>query len=121
MRIAAARTVAGMAQWMPVLGAVAVAKVTGPDGTLQQSAGERWGTTGEVEGGMIGIEAVELQAAAGNVVERRSEILMDCNCAGMYLAWTDDNGKPTMSIWSNGQSDREQNALHLLYKRQSVS
>ncbi|CEJ83182.1 hypothetical protein VHEMI03203 [[Torrubiella] hemipterigena] len=100
LRIAAARTVAGMAQWMPVPGAVAVAKVAGPDGALQQSAEGRWGTTGE--------------DADGNVAERRSEILMDCNCAGMYRAWTDDNGKPTMSIWTNGERDRERKALHLL-------
>lgn len=36
MRIAAARTVAGMAQWMPISSAEAVIEVAGPDGTLQR-------------------------------------------------------------------------------------
>lgn len=111
VRIAAARTVAGMAQWMPIPSAEAVTRVAGANGTLQQSAQERWGTTGEGEGGMIGIEAVALQNADGEVVARRSEILMDCNCAGMYRAWIDDSGKAVMSIWSNGEPDQEQKVL----------
>lgn len=105
LRVCAAHTVASMAQWKVESSAKALTGVVGPQGILQQSAAERWGKTGEGEGGMIGIEGVEIHDAQGRVVGTRSEILMDYNCGGMYRAWIDDDGKPVMSIWSNGSED----------------
>ena len=46
-----------------------------------------------------------MRDASGRVIEARSEILMDYNCGGMYRAWIDDDGKPVMSVWSNGSPD----------------
>lgn len=108
LRINAVRTVAAMARWKPESTAKALTNVIGPDGELQRSAGDRWGHTGEGEGGMIGIESVvERDAESGRVVRVRSEILMDYNCGGMYRAWVDDDGKARMSIWNNGGEDPE--------------
>lgn len=106
LRICAVRTVAAMAQWKPETGARALSNVAGPGGELQKSAGDRWGKTGEGEGGMIGIEAVAVRDASGRVVQTRSDILMDYNCGGMYRAWVDDQGQAVMSIWSNGSADK---------------
>jgi L-asparaginase len=111
LRISAVRSVAAMARWKPESSARAMAHVVGPEGELQRSAGDRWGRTGEGEGGMIGIESiVERDAETGRVVGARSEILMDYNCGGMYRAWVDDEGRPRMSIWSNGGEDPENRA-----------
>lgn len=101
LRVNAVRTVAAMARWKPETGAAALAHVVGPGGELQRSAGDRWGVTGEGEGGMIGIEGVVTRDGEGRVVGERGEILMSYNCGGMYRAWIDDEGKPVMSIWSN--------------------
>jgi L-asparaginase len=62
--------------------AAAVAYVAGPDGELQRSAGDRWGKSGEGEGGMIGIELVGVEG----------KVVMDFNCGGMFRAWVDDDG-----------------------------
>ncbi|KAL2021654.1 hypothetical protein VTK56DRAFT_6746 [Thermocarpiscus australiensis] len=99
LRIAAVRTVGSIARFAGLPSAVALTKVTGPGGELQKSAGERWGRTGEGEGGMIGIECVVARDAEGNVVETRSEILQDYNCGGMFRAWVDDNGIAFARIW----------------------
>ncbi|KID77844.1 Isoaspartyl peptidase [Metarhizium brunneum] len=108
LRISAARTVAAMARWKPESTARALTNVVGPGGELQRSAGDRWGRTGEGEGGMIGIESiVERDAKSGQVVRVRSEIVMDYNCGGMYRAWVDDQGRARMSIWSNVGEDPE--------------
>lgn len=105
LRIDAVRTVAAMAQWKPEAGKKALTAVIGPGGELQKSAGERWGKTGEGEGGMIGIENVVVRDGEGRVVETRGEILMDYNCGGMYRAWVGEDGKAVMSIWANGEED----------------
>ena len=108
LRISAARTAAAMARWKPESTARALAHVAGRGGELQRSAGDRWGRTGEGEGGMIGIECtVERDAEAGTVVGVSSEVVMDYNCGGMYRAWVDDEGIARMSIWENGGEDRE--------------
>ncbi|KAK3333007.1 putative 20S proteasome subunit alpha type 2 [Cercophora scortea] len=103
LRTTAARTVAAIARFSGVSSAVAVTKVTGPDGELQRSAGKRWGKTGEGEGGMIGIECVVVRDSKGNVVETRSEILQDYNCGGMFRAWVDDDGQAYARIWREDQ------------------
>ncbi|KAH7161568.1 nucleophile aminohydrolase [Dactylonectria macrodidyma] len=105
LRINALRTVGALARWKPEAGAAAVTRVAGPGGELELSAGDRWGRTGEGEGGVIGIECAVVRDAAGRVVDARSEILMDYNCGGMFRAWIDDHGEPVMSIWTNGASD----------------
>jgi len=92
LRTAAARTVAAMARFGGDSSAVALSKVTGPRGELQMSAGDRWGRTGEGEGGMIGIECIVIRDAQGNVVEGRSELLQGFNCGGMFRAWVDEKG-----------------------------
>ncbi|KAM3453528.1 hypothetical protein MY3296_003759 [Beauveria thailandica] len=105
LRVNAVRTVAAMARWKPETGAAALRAVVGPGGELQRSAGDRWGVTGEGEGGMIGIEGVVTRDERGVVVQARGEILMSYNAGGMYRAWIDDQGKPAMSIWSNTTHD----------------
>ncbi|EGX94647.1 L-asparaginase precursor [Cordyceps militaris CM01] len=112
LRVNAVRTVAAMAQWKPEAAADALRAVVGPGGTLQQSAGDRWGVTGEGEGGMIGIEGVVTRDAQGEVVATRGEILMSYNCGGMYRAWIDDAGRPVMSIWSNTTHDEMPDSDH---------
>jgi L-asparaginase len=61
----------------------AVSRIAGSGGELQKSAGDRWGKTGEGEGGMIGIE----------LVGSKSSVVWDFNCGGMFRAWIDDVGK----------------------------
>ncbi|KAF4464199.1 L-asparaginase precursor [Fusarium albosuccineum] len=105
LRTNALRTLAAMARWKPEPGAKAITHVAGPGGELEKSAGDRWGRTGEGQGGIIGIESVVVRDSDGRVVDTKSEILMDFNCGGMFRAWVDDQGKPVMSVWSNGKSD----------------
>lgn len=103
LRIAAARTVGAMARFGGLSSAAALSKVTGPGGELQRSAGDRWGKTGEGEGGMIGIECVVVRDALGNVAETRSEILQDYNCGGMFRAWVDENGVAFARVFRGDQ------------------
>ncbi|RFU81555.1 l-asparaginase precursor [Trichoderma arundinaceum] len=105
LRINAVRTVAAIARYRPAPSSQALSQVTGPGGELQKSAGDRWQRTGEGEGGMIGVESVLIRDEDGNVVDVRSEVLMDYNCGGMWRAWIDDDGKAKMSVWSNGSAD----------------
>jgi L-asparaginase len=60
----------------------AVTRVAGPGGELQRSAGDRWGKTGEGEGGIIGIELLS--------DEKRGRVVFDFNCGGMWRAWIDE-------------------------------
>lgn len=105
LRTNALRTMAAIARWKGVDGARALADIAGPGGELERSAGDRWGRTGEGEGGIIGIECDIVRDAEGAVIEVRSQILMDYNCGGMFRAWIDDDGNAVMSIWANGSSD----------------
>ena len=108
LRTGAGRTAGALARWKPESMRLALTHVAGRGGVLQESAGDRWGRTGEGEGGMIGIESVvirEGRGAAGRVVATRSEVVMDFNCNGMFRAWIDDEGKPVMSIWTNYAPD----------------
>jgi L-asparaginase len=92
LRTGAARTVGSIARFAGDTSAAAVTRVTGRDGELQKSAGDRWGKTGEGEGGMIGIECIVVKDVDGRVVEGRSELLQDYNCGGMFRAWVDEHG-----------------------------
>lgn len=102
LRVNAARTAAAMARWKGISSAKALTAVTGPDGELQRSAGDRWMVTGEGEGGMIGIESVVVRDAEGNIVDSRSDIVQDHNCPGMFRAWVDDSGKAVFQVWHDG-------------------
>ncbi|CAI6090282.1 unnamed protein product [Clonostachys chloroleuca] len=105
LRTNAARTVAAIARFKPESTAKALANVAGTGGELQRSAGSRFGKTGEGEGGMIAIESIVSRDSQGRIVDASAEVLMDFNCAGMFRAWVDDDGKPVMSIWSRGAED----------------
>ncbi|KAJ4417516.1 hypothetical protein N0V85_001811 [Neurospora sp. IMI 360204] len=102
-RTAAARTVGAIARYSVLPSTVALTKVAGPSGELQKSAEDRWGKTGEGEGGIIGLESVVVRDANGNVVETRSEILQDYNCGGMYRAWIDEEGVAYARIFRKDQ------------------
>jgi L-asparaginase len=99
LRIAAVRSVAARAEWKPEPSSKSITAIAGPDGELQRSAGDRWGTTGEGQGGMIGIELVSEYDARGDLVSIKSEILQDFNCGGMFRAWIDDAGEHHAQVW----------------------
>lgn len=99
LRVNAGRTVAAIARWGGKSSAQALTAVTGPGGQLQQSAGDRWMTTGEGEGGMIGIESIVIRDAQGNVVQAQNAIIQDHNCPGMFRAWVDDDDKAIFQVW----------------------
>lgn len=105
LRTNALRTVGAMARFKPESARRAVTHVAGPGGELERSAGDRFGRTGEGEGGIIGIESVVVRDGEGRVVDARSEVLMDFNCNGMFRAWLDDDMKPVMSVWTNYAPD----------------
>ena len=104
LRTAAARTVGSIARFAGDSSSVALSKIAGPGGDLQRSRGDRWGRTGEGEGGMIGIEGVVTRDGDGRVVETRSELLQDYNCGGMFRAWVDDKGVAFARVF---REDRE--------------
>ncbi|KAK7534822.1 nucleophile aminohydrolase [Phyllosticta citribraziliensis] len=93
LRVAAARTAAAMCRFsspnLPLR--TALKRVAGPGGELQQSAEERWGKTGEGEGGIIGIE----------LHGDESSVLYDMNCGGMFRAWVDEEGKERVAVFAD--------------------
>jgi L-asparaginase len=80
--------------------AAAVSRIAGPGGELVKSAGDRWGKTGEGEGGIIGIE----------LVGTKSSVVWDFNCGGMFRAWIDDVGKHKFMVFTE---DNERSNLFL--------
>ena len=98
LRVSAAHTVAAMAQYKPVSSASALGAVAGPGGVLQNSAGTRWGRTGEGEGGLIGIE-LALVRHGGELCQVRTAIIQDYNCGGMFRTWIDDAGQAQVRIF----------------------
>ncbi|RAH79265.1 N-terminal nucleophile aminohydrolase [Aspergillus japonicus CBS 114.51] len=101
LRTAAARTACAMSRFStpsPSL-AEAVTAVAGPGGELQRSAGDRWGSTGEGQGGIIGIEAeledpvvMETGDAQDRTKLRKGKVVFDFNCGGLWRAWVEDSG-----------------------------
>lgn len=94
LRTSAVRTAAAMCRFDPIHPTLAqtVTAVAGPDGELQQSAGDRWQKTGEGEGGIIGIELAS-DRRSGNVV-------FDFNCGGLWRAWIDEKtNKPRVMVF----------------------
>lgn len=99
LRTAAARTASAIVKYKqhtPLW--QAVREITGPNGELQKSAGDRWKKTGEGEGGMIGIESQIIRFMDGKETFV-SEIVDDFNCGGMFRAYVDDRGKAVMRVW----------------------
>ncbi|KAK2798726.1 hypothetical protein FQN50_008764 [Emmonsiellopsis sp. PD_5] len=104
LRTAATRTAAAMARFSPSNKPLSlsdvVTAVAGPGGELERSAGPRWGTTGEGQGGIIGIEAeVEVDDDDDGIKGenrgylRRGNVVFDFNCGGMFRAWMEDGGE----------------------------
>jgi L-asparaginase len=90
LRIDAARTAAAMARFSPGASlSQAVDAIAGPGGELERSAGERFGKTGEGEGGIIGVELIRSE---GSIVQNH-------NCGGMFRAWVDDVGKHRFMVF----------------------
>ena len=90
LRTAAVRTAAAMPRFSPSISlSAAVARMAGPGGELQLSAGDRWGKTGEGEGGIIGIE----------VVDGRGTVVFDFNCGGMFRTWVDERGHERVMVF----------------------
>ncbi|KKF93754.1 putative isoaspartyl peptidase/L-asparaginase beta chain [Ceratocystis platani] len=83
--------------------ALGLGEFTGRGGALQQSAGDRFGRTGEGEGGMVGIESVVVRRGE-QVVYTRTHIVQDHNCGGMFRAWIDDDGKAMVRVF-NGEPE----------------
>ncbi|KAI1656444.1 N-terminal nucleophile aminohydrolase [Daldinia decipiens] len=114
LRVAAARTVGSIARWAKVPATNAVYRVAGTGGELQKSAGDRWGQTGEGEGGMIGIESIVSRDESGRVVSTSANILQDHNCGGMFRAWIDDDGKAAMRIFHPDRADELPNSMAMI-------
>lgn len=97
LRTNAARTVAAMCRFSNDASlAQALTSIAGPGGELQQSAGERWGHTGEGQGGIIGIEVVDqskLETDEGRgdhkdrLRKKRGKAVFDFNCGGLFRAF----------------------------------
>lgn len=97
LRVNATRTAAALCRFSRTTSlADAVTAVAGPDGELQQSAGDRWGRTGEGQGGIIGIEVVDDEPGRASGDEKRSgkktgKAVFDFNCAGLFRAYYEIN------------------------------
>ncbi|TKA45100.1 hypothetical protein B0A49_13301 [Cryomyces minteri] len=90
LRTNAVRTAAAISRFSPHASlASAVTQIAGPDGEMQRSASDRWGKTGEGEGGIIGIE----------LVGQKAEVVWDFNCGGMFRAWVDDRGSEKFMVF----------------------
>ena len=94
LRLAAARSAGAIVRFSRNRSlASAVNQIAGPGagGELEQSAGDRWGKTGEGEGGIIGIE----------LIDGKGEIVFDFNCGGMFRCWVDDRGKERVMVFKD--------------------
>ncbi|KAL6714497.1 hypothetical protein ACLMJK_007922 [Lecanora helva] len=92
LRLAAARTAGAIVRFAPSRSlASAVSQIAGPLGELQRSAGNRWGKTGEGEGGIIGIE----------LVNGKGKLVFDFNCGGMFRCWIDDMGRERVMVFKD--------------------
>lgn len=114
LRVAATRTVGSIARWAKVPAANALYRIAGRGGELEKSAGDRWGQTGEGEGGMIGIESIVSRDTSGRVVSTSANILQDHNCGGMFRAWIDDDGKAAMRIFHPDRADESLSSMAII-------
>ena len=92
LRLAAARTAGAIVRFSPNRSLEsALHQIAGSGGELERSAGDRWGKTGEGEGGIIGIE----------LVDGKGKITFDFNCGGMFRCWVDDHGKEKVMVFKD--------------------
>lgn len=92
LRLAAARTAGAIVRFSPNRSLEsAVSQIAGSGGELERSAGDRWGKTGEGEGGIIGIE----------LVNGKGKIVFDFNCGGMFRCWVDDHGIEKVMVFKD--------------------
>ncbi|MCJ1380267.1 hypothetical protein MMC17_003370 [Xylographa soralifera] len=92
LRINAVRTAAAIARFASNRSlSLSVKQIAGPGGELEASAGNRWGKTGEGEGGIIGIE----------VVDGKGKVVFDFNCGGMFRVWIDDKGRERAMVFKD--------------------
>lgn len=104
LRTNAARTASAIARYQPETTLqAAITAISGPGGELQTSAGDRWGRTGEGEGGIIAIELFVVTSSDGHLASERSHIVDEFNCGGMFRASVDEHGKAVMRVWKEGQ------------------
>ncbi len=103
LRLAACRTVGAIVRFSPPPPdglepirtlASALNQIAGPGGELQLSAEDRWGKTGEGEGGIIGIEFVD-----DGKGDAKGEVVFDFNCGGMFRCWVDAHGKERVMVF----------------------
>ncbi|EXJ70384.1 uncharacterized protein A1O5_06452 [Cladophialophora psammophila CBS 110553] len=111
LRLNAVRTVAALCRLSgppSVSLADAVRTVTGPNGELQRSAGDRWGRTGEGQGGIIGIEVIDEEheeedpqpwaaddckkrttewGVSSSKKKKRGHVVSAFNCGGLFRAY----------------------------------
>ncbi|KAF2139382.1 uncharacterized protein K452DRAFT_289932 [Aplosporella prunicola CBS 121167] len=99
LRTSAARTAAAQSRFatpnLPL--SAAIESMAGPGGELQRSAGDRWNdpSSGEGQGGMIGIE----------LVDGVGEVCWDLNCGGMFRAWVDEEGRARVAVYADEEGD----------------
>ena len=106
LRTCAARTASAIVKYNRHTSlAEAATDITGPNGELQRSAGDRWKKTGEGEGGMIGIESQILVFVDGKT-SHISEIVDEFNCGGMFRAYVDERGKAVMRVWRREDEEK---------------
>lgn len=92
LRLAAARTAGAIVRFSRNRSlASTIKQMAGSGGELERSAGDRWGKTGEGEGGIIGIE----------LVDGKGKIAFDFNCGGMFRCWVDDHGKEKVMVFKD--------------------
>ncbi|KAL5118655.1 hypothetical protein ACEQ8H_003506 [Pleosporales sp. CAS-2024a] len=97
IRMAATRSAAAWSRFARQSLAKATTWMVGRNGELQKSAADRWGKTGEGQGGMVGIE----------LVGDRVDVVFDYNCGGLFRAWTASDGSSKCLIfredsWESG-------------------
>jgi L-asparaginase len=96
LRVCAARTAASRCRYGGQSLATAVTAVAGANGELQVSAGDRFGRTGEGEGGLIGIE-IDSNGS--------SRTVFDFNCSAMWRAYyevRDEKEVPKVMVFRDG-------------------
>lgn len=118
VRVNACRTVASICRLdvssPPLVDAMRA--IAGPKGELQRSAGDRWGKTGEGQGGMIGIEVIdEADSELQNPGDRkehmtskrkRGHVAFAFNCGGLFRAYYEideqtGREKPTIMVFKD--------------------
>ncbi|KEF60212.1 uncharacterized protein A1O9_05062 [Exophiala aquamarina CBS 119918] len=95
LRTNAVRTSASISRFSPhyVPLSDAVKLIAGKNGELQRSAADRWGRTGEGQGGIIGIEVTDNAAHGSNhsSTGKRGKAVFDFNCGGLFRAYYEDS------------------------------